>query len=493
MITMPIIDGIRSRYEKGDTITSIAREFGLDRKTVRKYIRMDDFSPVLPVKKQTASILDPFVPAIQEWLEEDRQVWRKQRHTAKRIWERLRDEKGFTGSYQTVQRYVKRYREEKLIESEANGKNGYLQLDWEPGCAQADFGEADFLMGGSLQRLKYLVVTFPYSNTGYVQVFGGETAECVCQGLLDVFGQIGGVPHRIIFDNATGIGRRVGTEIREADLFRKFRNHYGFEAVFCNPYSGHEKGNCEKFVQTVRQHLFVPVPAVTDLCEYNRYLFAKVPDLHAHMHYRKERPQPELFQEDLKVLRSLPRHPFEAGKYLHRKTDRYGRILLDGRHYYSTRPELQQVNVLVSVGAHTVIILSEQGKVPAEHTRRFGKDRTESMDPASSLALLRKNIGAWDQCSIRKHLADPLREYLDRAQKEDRRQSIRILDQLTRRFGFETAAEAMNLTAQRGSVNHDDAFVLAGRIRDGGLNMQPDPGPSLELYDRFFIPGGSRS
>ena len=92
-------------------------------------------------------------------------------------------------------------------------------LIWFPGDAQADFGEADFYEGPRCVRRKYFVLSFPYSNDGYIQIFGGETAECVCQGLKDIFEYIGGVPTKIVFDNATGVGRRIKDKVIETDLF----------------------------------------------------------------------------------------------------------------------------------------------------------------------------------------------------------------------------------------------------------------------------------
>lgn len=86
-----------------------------------------------------------------------------------------------------------------------------------------DFGEAEFNVNGVCRRMKYLTVSFPYSNDGFTQVFGGETAECVCQGLRNIFEYIGGVPPLLIFDNATGVGKRVGSHVHETELFRRFR------------------------------------------------------------------------------------------------------------------------------------------------------------------------------------------------------------------------------------------------------------------------------
>ena len=140
--------------------------------------------------------------------------WRKQRHTATRVYVRLRDEEHYEGSYSTVQRCVRWRREQMAAERERRDASGYLLLKWLPGECQVDFGEADFRVRGVTVRGKYLTVSFPHSNVGFTQVFWGETSECVCQGLRNVFEFVGGVPERAVFDNATEVGRRFGAEIR---------------------------------------------------------------------------------------------------------------------------------------------------------------------------------------------------------------------------------------------------------------------------------------
>ena len=140
--------------------------------------------------------------------------WRKQRHTATRVYVRLRDEEHYEGSYSTVQRYVRWKREQMALERDQRDASGYLLLRWLPGECQVDFGEADFRVRGVTIRGKYLTVSFPHSNVGFTQVFWGETSECVCQGLRNVFEFVGGVPERAVFDNATEVGRRFGAEIR---------------------------------------------------------------------------------------------------------------------------------------------------------------------------------------------------------------------------------------------------------------------------------------
>lgn len=236
MLSMSQVNHIKDLSHCGYRIGEISKITDVDPKTIRKYLKEEDFSPKPPVIAIRISKLDPFKPVIDTWLVEDQKHWYKQRHTAKRVYDRLIEEHDYTGSYNLVQRYVKQQR----IEKQEKAK---LELIWAPGSAQVDFGEADFYIDNKLMRMKYLTVSFPHSNDGFSQVFGGETAECVCQGLKDVFKFIGGVPPLMVFDNATGVGRRIGDAIHEAELFSRFRAHYQFRARFCNPYSGWEKGN----------------------------------------------------------------------------------------------------------------------------------------------------------------------------------------------------------------------------------------------------------
>lgn len=150
---------------------------------------------------------------------------------------RLRDEEGYTGGYPTVRRYVRRRREEMARERDRRDAEGFLTLRWLPGEVQVDFGEADFRVRGVVTRGKYLTVTFPHSNVGLTQVFWGETAECVCQGLREVFEFVGGVPRRAVFDNATEVGRRAGGEVRTSGPFRRLAARHGLGHAFASPCS----------------------------------------------------------------------------------------------------------------------------------------------------------------------------------------------------------------------------------------------------------------
>ena len=136
-------------------------------------------------------------------------------------------------------------------ESAVEPGDAFVDLVWHPDEARADFGEVDVLYGGAVQRMRRFVPDFPYSNIGLAQLMPGENAECACQALLDLFEWLGGVPERIVFDDAAGVGR--GTR-----LFQAFQARYGFESSLCSPYAGHEKGAVEAKVGMIRRKLFVP-------------------------------------------------------------------------------------------------------------------------------------------------------------------------------------------------------------------------------------------
>ena len=189
MLNMSQINNIKEMARKGYTIAHIARQNKISEKTVRKYLHKQDFSPKPPQVNEFPSKLDRYKETIDKWLLEDKDVWYKQRHTGKRIHARLKAEfKDFNVSYETVQRYIKKSKQ--MLQEQ----QGFQELVWHPGEAQVDFGAADFSEQGERIRKKFLTVSFPYSNNSFSQVFGGETSECVCQGLKDIFEYIGGVP-----------------------------------------------------------------------------------------------------------------------------------------------------------------------------------------------------------------------------------------------------------------------------------------------------------
>lgn len=483
MLNMSQVNNIRDLGRKGYRISDISRITGADRKTISKYLQQEDFSPQPPHIEERPSKLDPFKSIIAKWLDEDKEHWSKQHHTAQRVFDRLVDEEGFTGSYSIVQRYMKSLKKEQNDEQ----CKGTQELIWYPGDSQADFGEADVYEGTKCVRRKYLVLSFPYSNDGYVQFFGGENAECVCQGLRDIFEYIGGVPTKVVFDNATGVGHRIQGNVKETEMFSRFRAQYGFEAVFCNPEAGYEKGNVENKVGTSRRNLFVPVPKYDDIEEFNKELLPKHEIKASETHYKKGVRIADLFEEDRKALRPLPSKPFDVCEYEYFKADGYGKICVDKKHYYSTRPEKNHEKVLVGLRAHYIDVLNDDGSLMVRHRREYGDKRTDISDYSTNLAVLAKNVGAWPNSGVRLNVPDVLRDYLDEQEKSVRKSYIKLMSTLTNEYGYDAAIEAMVMALKNGSINESDVSILAARITGYGIDTPPEAGPELSVYDEELI------
>lgn len=223
---------IKQLYEDGVSKSEIQRRTKLNYRTVCKYADMEDWNDdKLPnMEPDHYPVLGEYIPLINEWLEGDVTAPRKQRHTAKRIYDRLRAEAGYTGGYSSVKRYV---RKKRFVLRQ--GLAGCLPLAHPMAYAQVDFGE--FLRcdtDGNEHKAYELVMSFPYSDKAYAQVFPSQNQECLLIGMRRIFEYIGGVPARIRFDNMSTAVAQVleGTERKLTEGFTRFMLHYRFQADF---------------------------------------------------------------------------------------------------------------------------------------------------------------------------------------------------------------------------------------------------------------------
>ena len=483
---MERVSQIRSLWRQGETIASIAREVGVSEPTVRKYLKMEDFSPSMKVRKKRGSKLDDYEHLVRQWLEDDKGAFRKQRHTITRIHQRLRDEYGLDVSYSLVYNLVHSVKSEV----EPDSSNMYLHLIWYPGEAQVDFGEADCRIKGNLVRMHYLVVVYPFSNMGFTQIFYGQTAECVCQGLKDIFEYVKGVPKRCVFDNATGVGRRVCDEIRLTDLFSRFCIHYGFDSDFCNPYSGNEKGCVENKVGTFRNNLLVPVPEFDSIEEYNRELLNRSYRFCDKEHYKKKESCQALFEEDCVAFTELPHSPFDVVKYETRRADKYGRLHINGC-AYSVRPSAGEKMLTFGSRAHTIDFFdAATGEKLASMPRAYGEHITEVTNPAMQLGLLVKKPGGWKNSEVRHEMSDAVRNWIDGLESRKRKRLLTWMNELSGEIGFDVVAAAMDgMMASSKSIERAEVEMLARRMRESGtlepIEMSFDD--ELSDFDEFVF------
>lgn len=479
---MSQINSIRDLYAKGESFAAISRKTGNDVKTIKKYIEKDDFSPVKPKKQKKASILDEYVSTINQWLEEDRNRWFKQRHTAQRVYDRLVNELGFSGSYSTVQRYVKSWREEN------KQQRSFQELVWHKGEAQVDAGEADFIVDGSRRRLYYLTLSFPYSNHSLTQVIYDVKAISICQALKQFFTHMSAVPSLIVFDNATGVGRKIGKDIHECKLFAEFRAHYGFDIRFCNPYSGHEKGHVESKVGYTRRNLFVPERCFVDLSDFNKKLLKECERLSDKKHYLKNESVSDLFKDELSVMAEPNEKDFDVCEYKYLKTDAYGKICIDGKHYYGSSPYLGKRKLLVRVRAYEVTIYDQKDREICTYPRVYGSKATISVKSEKTLSHLSTHPGAWFNSILRENLEDmKLKEIIDNAPEFERKQILNTWSKLSEKYDYDLALDAIKKGLFKHHLDFESVSVIAARLKDGGIDVPSGNGPDLSQYDKMFL------
>jgi hypothetical protein len=311
---------------------------------------------------------------------------------------------------------------------------------------------------------------------------------------MDIFRHIQGVPRRIIMDNATGAGRRIGEVVRLTQLFKRFQAHFGFEITFCNPASGHEKGNVENKVGYVRRNYFVPLPSAASLPEWNLELLQLCDFDNVREHYKKETPICELFESDRKAMLPLPRHPFESCRYEHVKTNGYGKFVLDGRHTYSSSPMYADREIIVRISAHFIEPLDEAGEAISRHNREFGNDRTDTVDWLTMLDQLITKPGAWKNSVMRSQMSYEVRDYMDEQDKSGLRQALRLIKDLSNRYGLDVAITSMQeaIIRKRTEGISVNAAMVAARIAHYGLDTPGEPGPDMSMYDLLLPASGGQ-
>lgn len=189
-------------------------------------------------------------------------------------------------------------------------------------------------------------------------------------------------------------------------------------------------------------------------------------------------------------MKPLPNYPFNVCRFMYVTADSYGKVRLDSRHFYSTCPEFGETEVLVGIKAHTIEIYDERGALVVTHRRRFGEERTDSLDYRTTLATLTKNIGAWKNSGVREMIPETLRKKMDELSREDLRQTVRTISQLTKNYSFETAVAALEEGFRMSRSGFCDAAVLAARMQNFGLHTPPETGPDLSSYDQLLKVGG---
>jgi transposase len=367
-----------------------ARQFGLARETVRKMVRYSvppGYRRQQPVRRPK---LDAWTGMIDQILEQDKAEGKKQRHTAKRIFERLREEHSYTGGYTIVKDYV---RLRKLSQREM-----FVPLEHPPGDGQADFGEAMVVIAGVECKAHYLVVDLPQSDDCFVMAFPAETTEAFLEGHNHAFAYFGGVPRTILYDNTKiAVARILGDGTRmKTRAFTELQSHYLFADKFGRPGKGNDKGKVEGLVGYARRNFMVPRPRLATWEEFNAHLLVQCRKRRERKLRGHQQSIGERFEKDREKLLPLPAAPYEACDK--RSTRVTSMSLVRYRTSdYSVPVEWGHREVLVKGFVHEVVICAGS-EVIARHPRSYEREDM-IFNPLHYLALLEQKTNALDQAA----------------------------------------------------------------------------------------------
>jgi transposase len=498
----------RDRDREGLSIRELARRHGVHRRTVRQALA----SPLPPERKhpegRPAPKLGPYRELIDAWLIADREAPPKQRHTARRVFQRLRDEHGVEVSERQVRRYVQRRRRALGEPGEA-----FVPQVHEPGAeAEVDWGEARVLLRGQPTRVYLFHLRACHSGAAFVMAFPRQSQQAFLEGHVEAFSFFGGVFSLVRYDNLRSAVKQVlrGRRREEADRFVALRSHYLFESQFtlAGKAGAHEKGGVESEVGRFRRRHLVPLPELGSLSELNELLEdACFRDLGRRITGREETVSEALSREQ-RALRALPIEDFDTAEQARPRVDQKALVTVR-QNRYSVPVALVGQRVLVRVGARELRIFNE-GREVARHERLQGRFGVAArLD--HYLELLRRKPGAlrgslplrqereagrWASCF------DELWRALEerRGDSEAARQMVEVI-MLCRELGASRVELAVRGALAAGAIDGRAVQVLARRSEraqpqplalEGRLAEIGGEAPSLSGYDELLGQQGAR-
>jgi len=368
-------------------LRQLARETGIHRKTLRK-IRNNSQPPGYQrIKSVYKSKIGPYIDCIKAIIKSDKQMPKKQRHTAKRIWERLQAE-GFDGGYTIVKDAVRQIKK--------TSKEVFMPLSQRPGEAQVDFGHALANFGGTLKKIVFFVMSLAHSDAMFVMAFPRECTEAFLEAHVRALDFFGFVPKRISYDNTRVAITKIltGHKRKHTAEFKRLISHYLFEPHFCNVRRPNEKGIVEGSVKYARLNFMVPVPQVKDYDELNKLLRdCCQSDLDRILRGKRLLSKKQLLAEDRIAAIALPDDKFDYRKTTSTFASSESLARYDTNDY----------SVPVSSAHHSVTIkastryieIYQIDKLIAKHRRCWDREQ-QIFEPMHYLELLERKPGSLD-------------------------------------------------------------------------------------------------
>lgn len=387
----------RAYYVDEKSMRQIERELGHSYWTIRKALGQSVPAPYRLQAEKPAPVLGPYKGRIDELLAERARLPRKQRYTGGKIYQIIRAE-GYLGAPSTVRRYVGRRRQEM------KRPTIYIPLEFDPGQdAQVDWGEAWVEMAGEWCQVELFVMRLCYSRKTFVMAFPSQRQECFFWAHVAGFHELGGVPHRLIYDNLTTAVKRVleGRNREEQAGFIGLRSHYLFESRFCTPGQGHEKGQVENGVGYVRRMFLTPPPSVASYAELNAYLLDACRQEDERQVDRQPAPIGVAWTTEKAYLRPLPPTDYPGCRSHEVSLNPYGQVNFETNRYSIPVEKAQPRLTLRAYPFHIEIMADHQ--VIARHERCYGR-KQDILDPLHYLPILAQRPGAFEH-------AKPLRQW----------------------------------------------------------------------------------
>jgi transposase len=443
--------------------------YGLGWETLEKILAHDEppgYRQSEPRKKRK---LAPFLPIIHQILVDDRQAPKKQRHTARRIFQRLRKEHGFQGGETVVKDAVRAWTQ--------SHQEVFLPLSHPPGEAQVDFGEATIWLAGQEIKVALFVMTLPYSGAIFMQAFPRECTETFLEGHRRAFEFFGGVPKRISYDNSAIAVIEVlkGRERKLTREFLRLQSHYLFQEHFCLVRRANEKGHVERLLGFARRNFLVPVPHVASLEALNEQLRERcLADL-AERTRGKPAPKSDLLIEDQAVFLSLPKQPFEA-RYVDEGTANSESLVRFDTNDYSVPVQYAHRKLLVVATVEEVRLVYED-RLVACHRRSWERERV-FFEPIHYLALLERKPGGFDYARPLENWQLPecyalLRRRLEAADRQHGTRSfIRVL-RLLEKFSLPQLTAAIEYALDIDVIDADSIRTIVEHRADQPVKLFP--------------------
>lgn len=462
-------------YKEGKSQRQIALELGLDRKTIRKMI--EESAP--PGYKRKSTHSEPKLGQHKEWIDEilesDKKIHRKQRHTAMRIYHRLVEERGYDGKYTILRCYVAKHR--------LKSKEMFVPLEHEPGMAQADFGEAGVIIGGVKVLAHFFVVQLPFSDAVFVKAYPAENTESFCDGHISAFIFFGGVPYRILYDNTTiAVKKILEHGLRDKTTsFIALQSHYLFTSAFASVARGNEKGGVENLVGYARRNFMVPIPNFESFEALNIHL--------SNCSRKREtticRGHTETVGQRLlkEAYLPMPGVHYEACRLQAGTITSQGLVRFQNNDY-SVPTKIGRQKVWIK-GYHDRVVIIFENRIIATHARNYGNEEV-TFNPLHYLELLERKAGAFEQAAplkgwilppVFKQIHDTL---VRKDGKEGIREYIRILQYLEN-YSEKQLQKALEQSIHLSAVSEDAILHLLKRNLD-------QKAPNLALINYPNIP-----